>query len=209
MKISKCVVAGLCLGMLLALGACKTSHKVEMHIVLDIRHIEGAVEGSGDSATRSLATGEMEENGLELTPAMRSAMLSRRARTEMINRYRGQGYLGENNLGYLGIPFPSQDVLEGEERARVEDIILQENTDREILYMEMARIKRDSLEDPQNIRKIWSEQIRRSLMPGEWFEVPEQEHFLASFQQGPLGAMLPEAQPGAWVQVPANYMPAE
>ena len=65
----------------------------------------------------------------EMTPALKTALDSRRARKEQLNELKQKGVLGENNHGYIEV------ISAGSEAQSVAD---DENHDRKIIYETIA-----------------------------------------------------------------------
>mgnify|MGYP000972436792 CR=1 FL=1 len=213
----------------LAVGCViETKHTIEAHITLDIRHIEEQASGMLDYIEKKSDT----LPGLEPAPAP-SSMLHRvldaldpmsaayadelktgsplvteiaerlRQRNDAIATLKKQGYLGENNRGYVELreskPFTTQD-----DRNAAQQLLAEENKDRKALYKELARINEDAPGMSVSvIEKVYANQRLKRATSGDLFQLPDAGPDFDALKASPLGAKLgAQCVAGAWVTMP-------
>ncbi len=234
------ILIGALLAGLPALGGCvfrtehkvETVHKIDAHIVLDIRQIrEDAAQVEDYVRGRSEEAPQLNENGQPISlvnqgpglyrlaayqpgPVVRfqavaqatsdeeaRAIDARKERARTIERLLAEGVVGENEKGYLEVLI-SADAREEEQRRRraeLSELARAENRDRRTIYLAVA--KRQNLDEKSlpAIERIFAEQIRDRLQPGQKFQAPKDRKFFEDFQKTELGRLYPNARPGDWL----------
>ena len=102
-------------------------------------------------------------------PAIRKIIDSRAARLADLNRYKGQGVVGENNKGLVEAR-SLDSISDLRERAEVQKIIHAENADREQLYKEIAAVKNIDPSQMDKIRETYAATLRANARPGDWIQ---------------------------------------
>jgi uncharacterized protein YdbL (DUF1318 family) len=105
-------------------------------------------------------------------PAIRKIIDSRAARLGDVNRYKAEGWIGENNRGLLETR-SLDSISDLRARAEVQKVVRAENEDREQLYKEIAAVKDIDLSQLDKIRETYAETLRQNARPGEWIEMPD------------------------------------
>lgn len=101
-------------------------------------------------------------------PAIRQIIGSRGARAPEVDRYKGQGVLGENKDALLeardlsSLPLP--------QRAAVQKLIREENADRERMFKEIAAATGADLSTLPQIKATYAETLRQRARSGEWIQ---------------------------------------
>lgn len=102
------------------------------------------------------------------TPTIRALKQSMRERfPELIPFYEG-GQIGESNDGYL--VKRNEDNLDLKARAKLRNLIREENKDREDLYKEVAAALNIDQSQIPRIQKIFAENWIRKSRPGWWIQ---------------------------------------
>ena len=105
-------------------------------------------------------------------PAIRKIIDSRAARLGEVNRFKGQGVIGENNKGLLEAR-NLESITDLRARAEVQKVVRDENADREQLYKEIAAVKNIDLSQLDKIRATYAETLRANARPGDWIQLPD------------------------------------
>lgn len=205
-----------------------TEHKIEAHIVLEIRReaqaIEGEVRGPESQAPPTVKpvdtpippiagfldgrrVASLSLAGLvSRAPAQRDrdeaeAIARRKRRAPFVDRELTRGCFGEDNKGRVAL----RDCPEMErpsERQRLTKLAGEENADRRVIYLAVA--KRAGLDASlvDEVGRIYAAEHRAKLKKGMWFQVPEEDAHYADFQKSPLGQKIGRAAKKAWIKVP-------
>ncbi|GAB4321989.1 MAG: hypothetical protein Kow0059_16920 [Candidatus Sumerlaeia bacterium] len=144
------------------------------------------------------------------TPLMRKIADSRKARFDDIKKLKKEGKIGENNKAMLEIPPKAKpedlkpDSPQAQEWKKIEDLVKQENDDREKLYKEVAKqYKTTRPEDLEKIALGWAREFRARAESGEWIQAPQDPKEFERFVQSGVGKKFTEKpKPGEWVKVP-------
>lgn len=101
-------------------------------------------------------------------PAIRRIITSRGARVGEIDKYKGQGVLGENKDALLEARDLSSLPLK--ERAAVQKLVREENADRERMFKEIAAATGADLSSLPQIQATYAETLRQRARSGEWIQ---------------------------------------
>ncbi len=93
----------------------------------------------------------------EMTPEIESALENRRQRYEQMTDLKTQGFIGENNKGYLSILREDKEV---------EEFVEAENRDRKMIYLSIAQ-QNNLLEAIETIEKVFAHVQRDKAHPGD------------------------------------------
>lgn len=146
----------------------------------------GSVRGVDAATGRPLPPPAMTESKRKALEAQRSREFNR----DDIERFKKEGYVGENNEGLLTFRGEAQDKLRKESPRTYElvrDVVAEENADRQEL---MARVVEtvstlQGEEGLKQVRTIIASQNRAHAKPGEWIQERDDKK---------------NGQPGKWVQ---------
>jgi len=102
------------------------------------------------------------------TPAIRTIIERMKTRYPEIARFTNTGVVGESYDGMLVIR--DMGGLTGEDIRTVKRVLSAENSDREMLYKELATANKISLSEIDKIKTIFSETRREKAKAGDWFK---------------------------------------
>jgi uncharacterized protein YdbL (DUF1318 family) len=105
-------------------------------------------------------------------PAIRKIIESRAARLARIDKFKSEGFLGENNNALLEARNLA-DLADLKARAEINGLIRDENRDRETLYKEIAAAKGVELSQLDRIRETYAATLRADARPGDWIQMPD------------------------------------
>lgn len=102
------------------------------------------------------------------TPAIRGLKDSMKNRFGQLKPFYDKGAIGETNQGFLEV----RDVgaLSLPERGQVNNLVQQENRDRQSLYREIANANKLGAESVPEIQKIFANSWRDKSQPGWWVQ---------------------------------------
>lgn len=221
------VATGLALAVVVV--GCVTKHKIEAHIIIDIRHVEQQAEqivdyweGQTDTlpAVEAPAAAEAPNTswlrrGLQALSPMQVAyaeelkvMISPRAkeltdklreRFPKVDAMKKQGCFGESNRGYIDLR--ECDALnDPEAKNAAQQLLAEENNDRKELYREMARLNAADNVSLSTVERIFAMEKLERAKPGDQVQLPPAGADFDKFKASPMGQKLgAEAQAGAWV----------
>lgn len=196
----------------------------EAHIVIDIRYIEehaeevlDYIEGKSD-VLPGLGGESSESSMLETTldflqpirPVYAEALNTASARVEQIAKkmkgrheelkaLKGRGGVGENNRGLVELARPEVHS-DAEDRNVAQRLVAAENEDRKALYLEIARLNKESNLKIGTLEAVYAKQRIQRAKPGDLFQLPGTGEDFDSFKASSAGRRLrAECIPGAWV----------
>ena len=102
------------------------------------------------------------------TPAIRTIIERMKTRYHDIARFNDTGVVGESYDGMLVIR--EMGGLTGEDIRTVKRVLSAENSDREMLYKELATANKISLSEIDKIKTIFAETRREKAKAGDWFK---------------------------------------
>ena len=102
------------------------------------------------------------------TPAIRGIKESMKNRFPALEPYYGKGALGENNKGLVEIR--NVDALSLKERADLNRLSQQENSDRSALYKEILSANKLGSDKMEQIQKLFANSWRSKSRPGWWVQ---------------------------------------
>ena len=203
----------------------KTQHQIDMHITLDIRHIEteaddilGYIEGETDTppgddarvrpgwllrALSPMRVAYAEEVKLKNTSSSLKKKLIEQIKERLpkIDALKKRAIVGEDNRGYVDLR--SSEDLSPEEKNEVQKIVHEENTDRKGLYKEIARLEKDERITLSIVERVFAKAHLKRAKPGELFQLPAKGERFDEFQESKLGEKLgDDCKPEAWVEIP-------
>jgi len=142
---------------------------IYQHIQKDIDTIENMVSGEkntpkkNDNETRIdyfLKNAYAEEEGLD--PEIEKAVLRRKARIEELNKFKREGVIGENRLGFLEIRnYQRMDK-------DLENLVNEENKDRMVIYEAIAKKNNVSIEE---VQRLYAQRLQKDSPSGTPIEV--------------------------------------
>lgn len=151
-----------------------TSHSESWAIALSERDQELRLAGlgglAGVLAMRTPAQ-DVPEPAV-MSPAIRKLITSRRARYPELERFKGQGVVGENNRALVEAR-DLQQVTDLRQRAELQRLLREENADREQLFREIAAAEGVDLSQLPRIQQTYAETMRRVARPGQWVQQPD------------------------------------
>jgi len=188
-------------GIVMLLGGCtfRTEHKIEAHVVVDIRYIKEDISKIEDMVSGE--AGEEQESGNSsqvfeimhlyaclahgLVPAqlpvvvaaenagtvsrLEQAIERRKKRFKEIMVWKDRGVLGENNRGYVEIV--EYKGLSKKELKNLEKLVADENKDRRIIYEEVAKRRGLPKEAVKEIEKVAAAEQRKRAKVGHWIQL--------------------------------------
>ncbi len=215
--------------LLVAVGcAITTRHQIDAHIILDIRHIQQQAEGIVDyidGRTDTLPSMETsnannvswrenlrrtlfpvahaQQQYRDQSPRVTELANRMRERRPEINAYKAQGYVGEDNRGYLVIR-DHDDLRDEDLREEVQEAVSEENNDRRNLYREIVRLNQDANATMGDVERVFAQTYLMRANSGEYFQLPPRGRDFDAFANSAKGRALDEddLRPGAWVQIP-------
>ncbi len=104
-------------------------------------------------------------------PAIRAIIDARAARVRQINDFKSRGLIGESNKALLEAR-NLDSISDLRQRAALQKLIKNENSDRERLYREVAAAEGVDLQQLPRIRQTYAETLRRNARSGDWFQLP-------------------------------------
>ena len=107
-------------------------------------------------------------------PAIRAIIDSRAKRLEALNRYKTMGVLGEARTALVEIRDLAR-VSDLRERANVQRLVRDENSDRQQLFKEVAAATGVDPSQIERIQETYAETLRDKARPGDWIQSPDGE----------------------------------
>lgn len=215
------------------LGACvfrtehkvETTHKIDAHIVLDIRQVNADLASTedyvrGDDATtstqptsmlrrapREYDVASLDIAGLFVSRAhaaegvsdadRQKALDARKARNARIDAALTKKVLGENYKGYVE---PTVDKKHADYEA-LKQLADQENKDRRTIYLAIAQNAGGNESNLPQIEASSALTIReKSLKKGQLFQAPKDKKAFDEFAASDFGKGYPGAKPEAWLE---------
>ncbi|HOR29494.1 MAG TPA: DUF1318 domain-containing protein [Candidatus Sumerlaeota bacterium] len=222
----------LTIGVLPLMGCLRTTHKVETyhkidaHIVLDVRQIrdeaeqvetyvrsdDPAPQAGGDQPVSRAWTEPLPDSdslfarvfrfspvALAVTPQEAdAAKKARKERSKQVDEALTKHWVGEDDHGYLAVRLGKDE--DKELRARVDALVKAENRDRKTIYQEIAERKGNGKELLEAVEIIFADEIRNKLKKGQLFRAPRDAKGFDVFRDSPLGRKYPDARPGDWLE---------
>jgi uncharacterized protein YdbL (DUF1318 family) len=212
---------------LIALGCViTTKHKIDAHIVLDIRHIQEQadgvldyIEGKTDELPATESTDESAGPTIlerayyamapirvayaaelkESSPKVKELADKMRARQPQIEALKKQGAIGEDNRGYATLR-ESDATADAQKKNEAQQLVGAENADRKALYREIANENADQNVTLTTVERVFAQRRLMRAAAGEVFQLPPAGDDFDKFKASPMGAKLgAECVPGAWV----------
>ena len=147
--------------------------KIEAHVTIDVRQIkeeahsiEDLVNGPAPKKSSRAGGWWVGTAWAELSPEVMQAVNSRRDRLGQLKDYKAQGLIGEDNQGHVA-------ALGG--GSEVQEMVEQENRDRETIYQAQVKEKGLSADALATIRTAFAEEQRNRAEPGEKIQTPSGE----------------------------------
>ena len=110
-----------------------------------------------------------EEIDLNLTtPAIRKVIATMKTRNSKVMHFKDKGLIGETYDGMLAIR--DMSGISGEDIRTIKRLLRAENTDREILYKELAVANKISLSEISSIKTVFAKTRKAKAKPGHWFQ---------------------------------------
>jgi uncharacterized protein YdbL (DUF1318 family) len=150
-----------------------------------------------DPATSAQAQDEIAPSAEET-----KAKEARRKRAKAVAEGLKEGYIGENDHGYLTVLI-DKNVKDKDQREllkKATELVKDENDDRRTIYMAIAKKREWDEKKLGTIEVIFAEEIRNSLDKGQKFQAPRDKEFFKAFQKSKLGDKYPDAKPGQWLE---------
>jgi uncharacterized protein YdbL (DUF1318 family) len=225
------VVALAVLGIMAAFGCVlRTEHKIEAHVVVDIRQVSEQadnvldfIEGKSDTLLEEESAGEQApgntswlRNTLDSFSPVRVAYADElksvsekvteiakrlRERFDKIERLRKQRCAGENNRGYVELR-ACEALDDAEARKAAGRLLEEENADRKALYEEIVKLNEDANVQLSQVERIYAQSRLERAQAGELFQLPPVGMHFDEFKQSEQGRKLGnECVPNAWVTI--------
>ncbi len=207
----------------------RTEHKIDAHITLDIRHIADQaedvldfIEGKKDelpglegapepvshiyrffNALSPMQTAHASSLEVTTSPRVREIAVSMRERNPKVEAFKRRGCIGENNRGYVELR-DCDTIQTADERNEAQELIADENRDRQALYSEIARLNRDTPGvTVAKVESIYAMERLRRARSGDVFQLPPAGEQFDAVKGSPLGRSLgDDCKPNAWVVIP-------
>ena len=132
---------------------------VYQHVAKDADDIENLVSGSAAKSKKaelsSLILPSAYADEEEWTPEAKDAAYRRRDRRTELNTFESQGILGESNNALV--------VSRSAGNERSQQVMNEENSDRNIIYQSIAKKRQTSVAD---VQKVYAERLRGRLASG-------------------------------------------
>ena len=211
---------------LVILGCLRTEHKIDMHITLDVRHIQEQAEqvldyteGKTDAlpgleapAATSWLRNAMDAldpmptaHAQELkssSPLVKEIADSLRARNGEVSTLKKTGCLGENNRGYVELQ-DCDGLKDTEKKNAAQKLLADENKDRKALYNEIARLNKDQNVTVSTVESVYALERFGRAGSGERVQLPAAGEMFDKAKASATGKKIgAAAQAGAWVTVP-------
>ena len=216
------VAAALCMALGAVVTGCiktehkiETTHRIEAHIIIDIRHVR--VEAQEMQALLQGVSDAGSQRDAARTPQEQAARQRRRDRVETASAGSTRGILGssasaigdgltkgcfgENNRGYLEL-LECNALNDQAERARLENLLRRENEDRRVIHAAVAVRQGFDPGQSDRIGEIFAIEIRMNLKSGQAFQIPSRQELHEEFLLTPLGRSFAQDAVDAWVRVP-------
>lgn len=214
-----------------AVAGCvlRTEHKIDAHIVVDIRHIEQQadeildyVEGKSDTLPDLPGMNETEQTSWvrdaidfmqpvqvayaqEMkteSPLITRLVENMRERHESLKALKDRGIVGENNRGYPEI-IDADRFENSEEKNEGQRLVAAETADRKALYREIARLNKENNFTVSAIERIYAQTRLERAESGDHFQLPPPGKDFDDFMASRVGTQLPkDAKPEDWVVIP-------
>ncbi|MBI1785232.1 DUF1318 domain-containing protein [Candidatus Sumerlaeota bacterium] len=208
----------------------ETTHKIEAHIVLDIRRIQedaAQVEGEVRQTPKAQPDGAKPQSSflnrntgrevasrslLSLFDVSSSAQAAnasdkdaavarRKERFPQLDKALTQGCVGENNKGMIELR-SCDAAKDADEKKKLDQLVKDENADRKTIYSVIAEQQGAKAEHYEAVGVVYAAEICKNLKKGQPFQVPSDDKLFEGFKATPLGKSLPDAKKGEWVKVP-------
>ncbi len=207
----------------------ETTHKIEAHIVLDIRKVQEEAAKVEDTvrdtpaaspddgkpktsfyratsgrevASRSLLSiFDLSSSAQAAEDDSSAAIARRKERFASLDKALSQGCLGENCRGMIELR-SCDEAKKAEEKKKLETLVADENADRKIIYTGIAQKQGLDAKHFEAVGLVYAAEIRVKLKKGQSFQAPSDATLFEDFQKTPLGKSLPDAKKGEWVKVP-------
>ena len=212
---------------LIALGCViTTKHKIDAHIVLDIRHIQQQadgvldyIDGKSDKLPAPEPKSRLEGPGWmerlryamlpivpvyaaelnESTPRIKELADKMRDRQPQLNELKKAGAIGEDNRGYVALR-ESPSLADAEKKNEAQKLMAAENDDRKALYREIARANSDSGATLTVVERVYAQRRLMRAGTGEVVQLPPAGEDFDAFKASAAGKKLGDAcKPGEWV----------
>ena len=214
---------------LIALGCViTTKHKIDAHIVLDIRHIQEQadgvldyIEGKTDEIPAPEATGESRAPSFlerayyamlptqvvyaaelkETSPKVKELADKLRERQPKVEAMKKAGAIGEDNRGYVTLR-ESEAIADAAKKNEAQQLVAAENADRKALYREIANDNADQKVTLSTVERVFAQRRLMRAGAGEIFQLPPAGEDFDKFKESPAGKKLgAECVAGAWVTI--------
>ncbi|MBX7257737.1 MAG: YdbL family protein [Candidatus Hydrogenedentes bacterium] len=212
---------------LIALGCViTTKHKIDAHIVLDIRHIQQQadgvldyIDGKSDKLPAPESKSSVERPGWmerlryamlpivpayaaelnESTPRIKELADKMRERQPQLNDLKKSGAAGEDNRGYVALR-ESAALSDADKKNEAQKLIAAENEDRKALYREVARANSDAGATLTVVERVYAQRRLMRAGAGEIVQLPPEGSDFDTFKASAAGKKLGDAcKPGEWV----------
>ncbi len=218
----KTLIALVVATMVIAVG-CKitTTHKIEAHIVVDIRHINEQaddildfIEGETDELPGVEDGASWMDRSIDAlmpmpvayaaslktsSPLLTQIAKKMKARNAKVTATKATGAVGETNRGYLKIE-KAEKIKGAEKKNEIQRLIAAENEDRKNLYNEVARLNKSQKVTLKQIEAIYAQARLSRAKAGALFQLPPAGGNFNKFKASPAGKKLGAAcKPDAWV----------
>ena len=214
---------------IIALGCViTTKHKIDAHIVLDIRHIQVQADGVLDYIEGKTDTIPAPENKSELmapsalerafyamlpiqtayaaelketSPKVKELADKLRERQPKLEGLKKAGAAGEDNRGYAALR-DSEALADPGKKNEAQQLIAAENADRKALYREIANDNADQKVTLSTVERVFAQRRLMRASSGDIFQLPAAGEDFDTFKTSPAGKQLgAECVPGAWVTI--------
>ncbi len=211
---------------LIALGCViTTKHKIDAHIVLDIRHIQQQadgvldyIDGKSDDLPVPAEKSSLERPGWmdrlqyaflpvvpayaaelnESTPRIKELADKMRERQPKLNELKKAGAIGEDNRGYVAMR--ESEGLSAEKKNEAQQLMSAENDDRKALYREIARANAEANATLTVVERVYAQRRLMRAEAGEVVQLPAAGEDFDKFKASAAGKKLGDAcKPGEWV----------
>lgn len=125
-----------------------------------------------------------------ISPAMKDAIQSLRARHNALQEIKTRGFAGENYRGYPEIL--DNDSQDPEEKNAAQRVVAAETKNRKKLYNEIVRINEEQALNVSTIERIYAQRRLERGKPAEHFQLPPAGADFDSFKESNAGIRLGE-----------------
>lgn len=125
------------------------------------------------ASTRGATQGTSQKMSVDKREVL-EATQNRKFNKDDINEFKRDGVIGENSRGFLKIRETDHYNNDGKYKRTVDEIMAEENRDREIIYARVLQVNEDAAEAGQEkVYEIFAKLNHDTSEPGTWLQLPD------------------------------------